>query len=501
MFSCHEKRRIAELSLDSLHEFQIDKYKIKTEDIQKKIAKLVSADTNSFSSDIYFKKYYLHNNPYLWITRLGVSSDADSVLKYIEKVKEIELNPERFRYSQIKQDLSRLRSLDFDEADNNINNVLARLEYNLTKSYSLYCAGQRFGFVNPSYILNRLDIDKNDTTRVVYHQLFDVAMQHPRNKFYTSLVDKIRNDSAVVFMRESFPENKLYATLVSFLQKSKSRNARKKILVNMERCRWLVNDYPYRHKKYVIVNIPSQCLEAIDGEDVLSMRIGCGAQATKTPLLTSRIKRVEFNPKWIIPRSIIKKNVSRHVGDIDYFVRNNYYIMNRKTGETIDPSALTHDLLKSTDILVVQQGGAGNSLGSVIFRFDNNFSIYLHDTSSRSVFTRSYRCVSHGCIRVEKPLDLALFLFNDKDDDTIDKIKYSMEQYSNKDAFVAKESEMADEYKLDKKRYLKHLKVEPAVPVFITYFTLYPDFKGVMREFDDIYGYDSVIYDNLARFM
>ncbi len=501
MFSCREKKRVVVLTIDSFSELRIDDYMIQTEKVRKIISQLVSADTNTFSSEIYFKKYYLNNNPYLWITRAGVSSKADSVLKYIERANEIGLNPERFRYYRIKQDLSRLRKLDFDEKDNNINNVLARLEYNLTKAYSLYCAGLRYGFVNPAHVLNRLDVDKNDTIHVNYHRLFDIAMQHPGRRFYSSVIDKIRNDSTIVFMRESYPTNKIYGTFALYLQRPLSRAARKKVLINMERCRWHLNDYPFLYKKYVWVNVASQSLEAYDGDDVLSMRIGCGATATKTPLLTSQIKRLDFNPKWIIPRSILRTDISRHVGDIDYFKRNNYYVLNRKTGETIDVSDLTHDMLKNPDILVLQQGGAGNSLGSVIFRFDNNFSIYLHDTSNRNVFSRSNRCVSHGCIRVEKPLDLALFLLSDKDEDTVEKIKYTMEQYSNKDVFVSDKNKDAEKPKLDKKRYIKHLKLESVVPVFITYYTLYPDKNGAMRDYGDIYGYDPVIYDHLSRFM
>ena len=83
---------------------------------------------------------------------------------------------------------------------------------------------------------------------------------------------------------------------------------RNQLLCNMERCRWEQKVYPQNYDKYVLVNIPSMHLVAVDGEKQLSMRIGLGSMETKTPLLNSRIKRMDFNPQWIIPKSIIKKS-------------------------------------------------------------------------------------------------------------------------------------------------------------------------------------------------
>ena len=82
-------------------------------------------------------------------------------------------------------------------------------------------------------------------------------------------------------------------------------------------------------------------------------------------------------------------------------------------------------MLLSGAYKVVQRGGEGNALGRIVFRFPNNFSVYLHDTSSREAFSRFDRGVSHGCIRVEKPLELAVFLLQDKEEALIDKLIYS----------------------------------------------------------------------------
>ena len=138
-------------------------------------------------------------------------------------------------------------------------------------------------------------------------------------------------------------------------------------------------------------------------------------------------------------------------------------------------------MLETPGFAVVQRGGKGNSLGRIIFRFDNNFSVYLHDTSSKGVFSRTDRGVSHGCVRVEEPYELAKFMLEDKDERILDKIRYSM---------------TADSL-ADKSMVIGSIKVEPLIPLYITYFTLYPMAHGDgsrIEEYADVYGYDRVIY-------
>ena len=253
----------------------------------------------------------------------------------------------------------------------------------------------------------------------------------------------------------------------------------------MERCRWRQYDHPDKHSKKVVVNIPSYHLMCIDNGDTITMRIGCGAVQTKTPLLNSYIKRMDINPRWMIPRSILLKDIARHVGNPHYFHSRNYYVFERSTGKEIDPARLSGDMLLSGAYGVAQRGGKGNALGRIIFRFDNNFSVYLHDTSCKDVFSREDRGVSHGCVRVEKPLDFAIFLLKDKDEETIEKIKYSM----NADTLS------------NRKLVIGSLKVEPQIPLFITYYTVYPMAGGRMECYNDVYGYDEVIFNCLRKYL
>ena len=267
----------------------------------------------------------------------------------------------------------------------------------------------------------------------------------------------------------------------------------------MERCRWRLYDYPWRHRKYVLVNIPSFHLRAVDQDSVLEMKIGCGSLETKTPLLTSRIMRMDLNPQWVIPRSIVRKSIANHAGDSAYFASHRYYVRERKTIKRIPVSLVSRSMLNSSDYFVIQEGGEGNALGRIIFRFNNNFSVFLHYTSAPGVFEQSSRDVSHGCVRVEKPLDLAVFLLKNKDEKIIEKIRYSMtvDLGNQRD-----KGQRSVEFRppVDKSKLIGSLKVEPEVPLFITYYTLYPDRYGQLEEFPDVYGYDRVIYNYLGNY-
>ena len=162
-------------------------------------------------------------------------------------------------------------------------------------------------------------------------------------------------------------------------------------------------------------------------------------------------------------------------------------------------------MFHSKDYLVIQKGGIGNSLGRIIFRFNNSFSVFLHDTNRHNVFSQENRGVSHGCIRVERPFDLAVFLLKDKNESLIRKLHYSMTAEIGGESTVLPEEEkkMIKKQKpdtLQRSMLISSLKVEPQIPIFITYFTIYPDVNGKLQYFSDVYGYDKVIFDALKSF-
>ena len=498
LVACHEKGSIERPLPTSETGSQLaeQSYRLDNSKIRKQLDLLARADRGSLVADSRTRRYYRDGGNLLWIDRFGVDKRADSLLAYLNTVEEMGFSKRVFVVGQIERDLQRIRTLDVDTGIRDVNRVMARLEYNLTKAFLRYTAGQHFGFTNPKQIFNNLDIREQDSVRTTYRGLFDIPIKRPRKDFYSTALRKVYNDSVTIFLRESQPQNALYARLVKhFKGKNLSETDRVRLLCNIERSRWRQNDYPQNHRKYVLVNVPSYHLDAIEGDSVLTMRMACGTLDTKTPLLNSHIMRMDVNPQWIIPRSIIKKEVIGHAGNPDYFERHRYFILNRSSGRRVDPASVSAGMLLNPDYFVIQEGGEGNSLGRVVFRFNNNFSIFIHDTSSKWAFDRGSRSVSHGCIRVQKPFELAVFLLDKKDKTLIDKINYSMQA----DLSKPKEGE-EKRTRVDYRRLVNSVKVNPNVPLFITYYTLYPDVTGKMQTYADVYGYDKVLYQYLRDF-
>jgi L,D-transpeptidase YcbB len=145
-------------------------------------------------------------------------------------------------------------------------------------------------------------------------------------------------------------------------------------------------------------------------------------------------------------------------------------------------------------------------LGRIIFRFNNSFSVFIHDTDQHGVFSQEDRGVSHGCVRVQKPFSLAVFMLNDKNEDIISKIKYSMTAQIGGENTVSADDKKESNPKLkddtlNHSRIISMVNVTPKVPLFITYFTLYPDFEGNIKSFSDVYGYDKVIFSTLKNYL
>jgi murein L,D-transpeptidase YcbB/YkuD len=320
-----------------------------------------------------------------------------------------------------------------------------------------------------------------------YAQLFDYKVESPD---YQEAVKQLTDDDRMNYLQSSDPQNPLYTTLREALSKTTSRQARQQLLVNMERCRWRTKQ-PDRTPR-VLVNLPAQQLWAIHSDSVLDMRICFGAKATKTPVLCSEIKYMQVNPDWLIPFSIIKKDVVRHEHDSAYFARNHYYIVDRQTGDTLNPAHVSADQMRSGKYRIGQTGGAHNSLGRIIFRFPNQFDIYLHDTNNRGAFSRDRRALSHGCIRVQKPFELACFLLPEASEWELDKLRISMDLEPVSERGITWLEEHSDESKPH--RLVSYSKVSPSVPVYIVYYTVYPNpATGTLETFPDVYGYDALI--------
>ena len=147
--SCQEhiKNSNQQLTLAAYADLVDPAYAVKSHKIRTKIDSMVRNDTDALQADLQTKKYYRRKGQLLWIDRLGVDARADTLLSYLKTVTEMGFSTRRFRVGQIEQDLQAVRNLDVN-SNKNISTLLARLEYNLTKGYLRYVAGQRFGYLD-----------------------------------------------------------------------------------------------------------------------------------------------------------------------------------------------------------------------------------------------------------------------------------------------------------------------------------------------------------------
>ncbi len=271
-----------------------------------------------------------------------------------------------------------------------------------------------------------------------------------------------------------------------------------KAVANLERYRW--KRQTALPKKYVLANVAAFRLMAVEpGQKTLTMNVCVGKAFTnQTPLLESEIYYINLNPTWGVPRSIIEKEMYYSVKrDPNYFKRNRMQIThNGKSvnADTVNWSRYTDP--KRFPFAVRQDAGDGNSLGRIKFMFDNPFSVYLHDTPSKRALTYKNRAVSHGCVRIQKPMDFAFFCLAEKDSVYYDRIRYSVDQ----PVLSQKGKELQKQGKLTKLPNI--LNLEERIPLFIDYFTMYAiPGEDKLYYADDVYGFDDKINKELKKIL
>jgi L,D-transpeptidase YcbB len=237
------------------------------------------------------------------------------------------------------------------------------------------------------------------------------------------------------------------------------------IALNLERWRWLPEELGDR---YVLVNIPTFQLEAIEqGKVSLAMRVVTGkADETPTPIFSDEMTEVVFSPYWNVPASILRKEtIPAVLNDPGYLDRNELEVVH--AGRVVSAASVDWSD-PDLDVHIRQRPGAKNSLGLVKFLFPNKFDVYLHDTPAGSLFAKLERDFSHGCVRVEKPVELAQWVLRDQPEWTAQKIDAAMH--------AGRE---------------QHVALKRRIPVYIVYSTAWVDDEGRLNFRGDLYGHDA----------
>lgn len=237
----------------------------------------------------------------------------------------------------------------------------------------------------------------------------------------------------VQVLNQSNIEVKTILKSLNRLQKSKNKNQAKINLLMRA-----ANDYRWlnavRSKQgIVLVNIPSAQLKVYEGtKTTLQMKLILGKASTPTKTLSTYIQQVTINPYWTVPKSIIVNEMLPKIQkDIHYLSRNRLSILNENY-KVMDPHQInwaTIDL-ENFPYIIRQATGCENALGILKLEFENPFSMYLHDTPEKQLFKNKNRFLSHGCMRMEKPIEMGRLLLanNLKAIDTIDLTKCDLNQ-------------------------------------------------------------------------
>jgi L,D-transpeptidase YcbB len=241
--------------------------------------------------------------------------------------------------------------------------------------------------------------------------------------------------------------------------------------VNLDRYRWLPAEFT---KRYVLVNIPDYRLYAYDdGKLKFEQRVIVGDQyQNATPVFADSMTYLVFRPEWNVPPSILVREILPRLKDDDHYdlAAQNLEVVD-STGKVVkDPSKIDWGDVDTTrpGYRIRQKPGPNNALGRIKFMFPNRFNIYLHDTPSRKLFERERRTLSHGCVRVENPEQLAGFVLNKQDGWKPDRIEQALDDSAHGNQMVS---------------------LERPLPVYLLYLTAFVR-DGKVQFRNDPYGKD-----------
>ncbi|MFV8391796.1 L,D-transpeptidase family protein [Flavobacterium sp. LB2P6] len=243
------------------------------------------------------------------------------------------------------------------------------------------------------------------------------------------------------------------------------------IIVNLERWKW----YPKEMgKEYVIINIPDYRLSLIKNKDTLrTHRVIVGRAKRKSPILSSKLTQVVFNPTWTVPPTILREDVIPAIlKNRSYLAESNIQVFDHN-GRIISP--YEWQLSQAKSYRYVQSPGTFNSLGMVKIIFPNRFSVYLHDTNHRDYFDKIDRSLSSGCVRVDNPLELTEYLLDDSVNWNLEKITTILQNEKT-----------------------KFVKIKKEVSFHLLYWTAWSENNKLIFR-DDIYNLDADLYPKLRN--
>lgn len=243
-----------------------------------------------------------------------------------------------------------------------------------------------------------------------------------------------------------------------------------KVLLAMERLRWHPSHWGNTR---VVLNVPSFTASYVeDGVEKLNMRTVVGTTTNQTYFFHDEIEYVEFNPYWGVPNSImVNEKLPQLRRDPGLLDRSGYEVFDRNGRQVSSASIDWNRVGNNIPVSVRQKPGPSNSLGELKIMFPNKHDIYMHDTPQKHLFSRDVRAFSHGCVRLEDPRAMAAAVLGVSKEEVGKHIAGGRNNRKN---------------------------VPTRIPVYVSYFTAWPDLAGNVSYYDDIYGRDAHLAKALA---
>ena len=413
-------------------------------------------DSSALSVPLTTKKivtdfYQASSFRFVWQDSSGLKPSADSMISIIRGAENFGLIAADYHHEQVDELFS-----SYDKQHGSPD-----LDVFLTDAFFSMRLHLKYGRVNRR-TLERIDyVNTDDSTAAASIKraingsvMFELTSQEPSYPIYQKLKQTLRE-------KLSQPsEDSVYIKQVW------------QLTANMER--WRLQK-PMANRR-IIVNVPSFMLRVVEDDSVVfESKVIIGKPETPTPELESVIRSFIIYPYWHVPKSIVKEILPQIQADSMYLRKHNYEVLDN-AGTLIDASTLDWSSFGEDNFPYVlrQREGSENTMGVLKFVFANNYNVYLHDTNAKRLFGRDQRALSHGCVRVNKAVQLAHYLA--KDDDT----------------YVSPED-------LDQYLLLQHrldVQVVKPIALYLQYFTCVEQ-EGKILILDDLYKKDKKMIEAL----
>lgn len=390
--------------------------------------------------------FYNARSEPVWTTDMGFSSEAQTVIDEIHAADDWGLSSAAFALP------------DAGDLPNSLDHQAAA-EIALGLAILKYARHAGGGRIDPTKLKN---IDMRPALR-------------PPRRVLAEIADA---PEPALYLQSLHPQHEQFRRLRQALLKARAEaeagakpRDMQKILVNMERWRWMPSDLGALH---VWLNVPEFMVYIVkNGKTIHSEKIVVGKPVYATPVFSADLKSIVFNPEWTVPSTIIREDLlPRLRGGGGFFGGNTAVLKQHKLtvryrGKPVDPGSIDWNRVNMAAISFHQAPGPTNVLGKVKFLYPNRHAVYMHDTIKRDLLNREMRSEGHHCPRVANPGKVAAVILAEN-----------------------KGMPAAEVEKLLAKGYNSGVSIDGRVPVHTTYFTATVDAEGKVRTFADIYGMD-----------